>query len=72
MESQNRTFKTPEAARYLGIKPNTLDIWRCQKRGPKFHRVGRSIIYLHEDLDAYLASRGVQTLDSINIKKTKQ
>lgn len=71
MEGQNRTLKTPEAAKYIGLKPNTLDIWRCQKKGPKFHRVGRSIIYLREDLDDYLASRGVQTLDSINIKKPK-
>lgn len=72
MEGQGRTLRTPEAAKYLGIRPNTLDIWRCQKKGPKFHRLGRSIIYLREDLDAYLESRGVQTLDSININKKNQ
>ena len=71
MENQHRTFRTPEAAGYIGIRPNTLEIWQCHKKGPKFHRVGRSIIYLREDLDAYLTSRGVQTLDSINIKTPK-
>lgn len=71
MDCQNETMRTPDAAKYLGIKTNTLEGWRCQKKGPKFHRIGRVIIYLRKDLDAYLASRCVQTLDSIDIKKTK-
>ncbi len=71
MDTLHRTLRTPEAARYIGIRPNTLEGWRIQKKGPKFHRVGRLIIYFREDLDAYLASRGVHTLDSIDIKKPK-
>lgn len=71
MDTQKRNYKTSEAAEYLGIKPNTLDIWRSKNRGPKFYRVGKNIIYLREDLDAYLSSRSVQTLDSINIKDKK-
>lgn len=27
---------TAEAAAMIGIKPNTLEIWRCKGKGPRF------------------------------------
>lgn len=72
MDTQKRNYRTREAADYLGVKPNTLEIWRCKKRGPKFHKIGKTIIYLREDLEAYLSSRSVHTLDSIDIKTAKK
>jgi hypothetical protein len=42
------------AAAYLGICPRTLDNWRSQRRGPRFIRVGRRIVYRVQDLEAYL------------------
>jgi hypothetical protein len=30
-----------EAAALLGIKPNTLEIWRCKGKGPRFIKLGR-------------------------------
>ena len=32
----------PQAAIYLGIKPNTLRRWRCSGRGPRYVRLGSS------------------------------
>lgn len=69
MESPDRVFRTPEAAKYIGIKTNTLEGWRSKNKGPKFHRIGRLVIYFKEDLNAFLEVRGIQTLDSINLKK---
>ena len=33
----------PQAATYLGIKPNTLRRWRCSGRGPRYVRLGSSM-----------------------------
>jgi len=46
------------AAQYLGVKPETLDVWRCTKRYPlPFIKVGRLVRYRQSALDAFLASR---------------
>lgn len=53
-------FDNAPAAEYLGVKPHTLEIWRCTGRyGLPFVRVGRRIKYRRADLDAWLASRTV-------------
>ncbi len=62
-------LRTPAAAALLGVRPNTLEIWRHQRRGPKFYRVGRCIVYEQEDLEAFVRSNGVHTIDSIQTKK---
>ncbi len=50
------------AAKWLGdLAPRTLANWRSQGRGPRFIRVGRLIRYDIRDLEAYLASRIVET-----------
>ena len=64
-------LRTPEAAEYIGVKTNTLEGWRCKKKGPKFHKIGKNVVYFQEDLDSYLSSRGVHTIDSIHIKKDR-
>jgi len=45
---------TPEAAEYLSVKPGTLEVWRCQGRGPRFVRLGRAIRYRPADLDNFI------------------
>ena len=42
----------------------TLANWRNQKRGPKFYRVSRKIVYRPEDIEAFLFQNPVQTIDS--------
>jgi hypothetical protein len=38
---------------------------RCQKRGPKFYKVSRKIVYRQEDIEAYLFRNPIQTIDSM-------
>ena len=53
-------FDKKQAAAYLGIKPQTLDVWNCTKRyNLKYIKVGRLIRYRKEDLDEFLARRTV-------------
>lgn len=51
---QPETVTTADAAIFLGVKANTLEIWRSQKRGPKFVKIGRLVRYRRKDLDAFL------------------
>lgn len=41
------------AADYLGLKPKTLAMMRCQGKGPPFIKRGR-IFYYKKDLDSWL------------------
>lgn len=44
------------AAEYIGIKPHTMSTWRCTGRyNLPFVKVGRSVKYRYEDLDAFIA-----------------
>ena len=49
-----------QAARFLGVKPTTLQIWRCTKRYPlPYLKIGRLVRYRQSALVAFLASREV-------------
>lgn len=49
-----------EAAELLGIKPQTLSVWRCVKRYPlPYIRVGRNIRYRLSACEQFLESRTV-------------
>jgi hypothetical protein len=53
-------LREPDAARYLGLTPAFLRaarVGRCA--GPAYVRVGRAVVYLRPDLDAFLQSRRV-------------
>ena len=45
-----------QAAEYLERKPGTLRQWRCDLKGPPYHKKGRQIFYKKTDLDAWLES----------------
>ena len=50
-----------EVAQLLGINTDTLSVWRCTKRYPtlKYIKVGRSVRYRQEDVEAFLAERTI-------------
>lgn len=44
-----------KAAAYLGVQPNTLAVWACTQRYDlPYIKIGRSVRYRQEDLDAFL------------------
>lgn len=57
-------LNTLEAAAYLGVQPNTLEVWRCKNKGPRYYKLGTRVIYDRDDLDAFLASRSIETMES--------
>jgi hypothetical protein len=57
-------LNTQEAAAYLGIQPNTLEVWRCKHKGPRYAKLGTRVLYDKADLDEFFASRSIETLES--------
>jgi excisionase family DNA binding protein len=59
-------FKTTaEAAKILGLKKGTLEVWRYQGKGPLFHKIGRLVRYSEADIEAFInGSRRMSTSDT--------
>lgn len=53
------TWREEQAADYLGMKVTTLRQWRHLSRGPIYLKIGRSVRYRREDLDAFLQQSAV-------------
>ena len=51
---QTDFLDTQQAAEYLNLKKNTLEIWRLRGDGPGFCKFGRAVRYRKQDLDAYI------------------
>jgi hypothetical protein len=47
---------TLEAAEYLRLSKVRLDMWRSERRGPVFVKLGGKVFYQKSDLDAFIAS----------------
>lgn len=58
----NEKYASADAALYLGLKPGTLEVWRCTKHNPQpaYYRVGNRIWYLKKELDAFIESQTVR------------
>lgn len=50
-------FDTASAAQLLGVKPGTLEVWRCKGIGPRFVKSGARVIYRLRDINEFLDSR---------------
>lgn len=55
----DRLLTSAEAAVYLGLRPQTLAIWRMNRKGPRFVRLNRSVRYRLADLAAYVEAASV-------------
>lgn len=56
---QRGALSTRDAATYLGLSERYLANLRCPGAkidGPPFRRIGRRVVYLVDDLDAWLAA----------------
>lgn len=49
-----RPLDTRQAADYLGLSKFTLEIWRSRGDGPRYLKLGRSVRYTREDLNAFM------------------
>ena len=66
-------LSTKQAADYMKelgapFTPGTLEVWRCQGRGPRFKKIGRRVFYEKPSLDDFLRGETVETVDSFRRK----
>ena len=53
----NKFFSSDDAGEYCGGRSKkTMERWRWEGKGPKFHKFGRSVLYSKADLDAFIDS----------------
>jgi hypothetical protein len=62
--TSKQKLNTREAAAYLSLRPNTLEIWRCHHIGPRYSKLGSRVVYDRDDLEAFFTSKTVETLES--------
>lgn len=58
---ENDFLTTRQAAAIVGLKPNTLEIWRLRGTGPKYIKFGRAVRYRQSDLETYIEAQTRQS-----------
>jgi predicted site-specific integrase-resolvase len=56
--NEKQLFTAKEAADYLQYSEVTLELWRREGKGPKFHKPSQKIYYFKSDLDAWIKESG--------------
>ena len=58
-------YATPEELIkiFRGLSIGSLANWRAAKRGPKYSKFGRRVVYKISDVENFLASTVIRTLD---------
>lgn len=51
-----------QAAEFIGVSRQTLDLWRMNAEGPAVHRVGTRVLYSVADLRAYMDEKRHEAL----------
>jgi hypothetical protein len=69
-ELKRVVVRPSEVRAMFGIPEGTLANLRWAKKGPRYFRKpgGRGIFYLLSDVEAWITSQPVQTIDSIELK----
>ena len=49
-------LRTPEAARYVGLSPSTMEKARLTGTGPQYAKLGKAVVYAIDDLDAWVTA----------------
>jgi len=66
---QQRYLDTKQAAEYLGVTSRHLENIRWRGGGPAFHKLGGSVRYLLEELDAWAGEARTSTSGETRLKE---
>ncbi len=58
---KNDFLTTRQAAALIGLKKNTLEIWRIRGGGPRYIKFGRAVRYRQSDLETYIEAQTRQS-----------
>jgi predicted site-specific integrase-resolvase len=57
MHPQLKVLTNSQTAELIGVRPNTLEIWRIQGKGPVYRKVGRLVRYVEVDVVEWLRAQ---------------
>lgn len=60
---KKKAYSPEELSEVYGLNVGTLANMRCAKRGPKYFKVGKKIIYFEQDIESWLRKNPVLTID---------
>ena len=69
---QPEYLRTRDAARYLGLSPEWLELARTQGNGPAFVKLPRAVLYKRSDLDRFMASHRVCSTSEVSERKARR
>ena len=62
MEKQTDFISVKEATeKYPFLSPGTLANLRCQRKGPRFYKLNRKVLYRESDLESWFSAEPVLT-----------
>ena len=53
MQFFDHLMTSDEVAARLGVKPALMRTWRARGKGPNFHKLGQTVVYLPSDVTAW-------------------
>ncbi len=62
---------TKQLAAFLGLRSNTLEIWRLRGVGPRHVRFGRAVRYRLDDIEKYIEEQTFSSTSEADRKTTK-
>ena len=62
--SQERFITEKDVASHLGVSRKTVQAWRYNDRGPRYHRFGLSVRYRYSDLNEWAKENRCETAES--------
>ena len=65
MNKERKAIRPHEAAEMYGLSVGSLANLRVSGKGCRFYRVGRKVLYLVSDFDAWIRRNPVLTMDSL-------
>lgn len=69
IKASQKTITPRQATEIYGLSMGTLANLRCQRKGPKFFKVGRKILYPVADFEEWITRNPVLTIDSIRTEE---
>ncbi len=61
---ERKTLSSAEVEMQYGIAAGSLANLRWSRKGPRFYKVGRRVLYFVEDIESWICRNPNETLDS--------
>jgi predicted DNA-binding transcriptional regulator AlpA len=61
--SMEKYITAEQLEKQTGVASKTWANWRSQKKGPRFYKVGKNVVYKMADIDRFIAGGLVVTID---------